>query len=74
MVICLERGAYNLHMVQLMPLPLLAPVKSRMVYLYATGLPKLSWKKGHETDVIALVVTDIFSCVNFYNLTLASQV
>jgi len=32
-VICLERGANDLHMVQLMPLPLssLAPVKSRMV-------------------------------------------
>jgi len=24
----------------------LAPVKSRMVYLSGTGLPRLSWKKG----------------------------
>ena len=35
MVICLERGANDLHVVQLMPLPptSLATVKSRMVYL-----------------------------------------
>ena len=48
MVICQERGADDLHMVQLMPLPLLslAPVKSRMVYLFGAGLPRLSWKKG----------------------------
>jgi len=49
-VIGLERGANDLHMVQLMPLPpdhLLTPVKSRMVYLSGSGLPRLSWKKGH---------------------------
>jgi len=48
-VICLERGANDLHMVQLMPLPpqsSLAPVKSRMVYLSGAGLPRLSWKKA----------------------------
>jgi len=36
MVICLQRGANDLPMVQLMPMPppsSLAPVKSRMVYL-----------------------------------------
>jgi len=49
MVICLERGAYDLHMVQLMPLPRqsLAPTKSRMVHLPGAGLPRLSWKNGH---------------------------
>ena len=48
MVICLERGANDLHMVQLMPAApsSLAPVKSRMVYLSGGGLPRLSWKKG----------------------------
>ena len=52
MVICLERGANDLHMVQLMPLPpyhlfnSLASVKSRMVYLSGASLPRLSWKKG----------------------------
>jgi len=43
MVICLEQGANDLHMVQLMPLPPnLAPVKSRMVYLSGAGLPGLT--------------------------------
>jgi len=45
-VICLEQGASDLHMVQLMPLPSLAPVKSRIVYLSGAGLPRFSWKKG----------------------------
>jgi len=39
MVISLERGANDLHMVQLMRLPSLAPVKSRVVYLSGAGLP-----------------------------------
>ena len=40
MVICLERGANDLHIIQPMPLPphQLAPVKSRMVYLSGAGL------------------------------------
>jgi len=49
MLICLERGANDLHMVQLMPLPphpSLAPVKSRIVYLSGAGLPRLTWKKA----------------------------
>jgi len=49
MVVCLERGANDLHMVQLLPLPppsSLTPVKSRMVYLSGSGLPRLSWKKA----------------------------
>jgi len=47
MVICLERDANDLHMVQLMPLPphQIAPVKSRVVYLFGAGLPRLSRKK-----------------------------
>ena len=48
MVVCLERGADDLHMVQLMLLPphhLLLQLKSRMVYPSGTGLPRLSWKK-----------------------------
>jgi len=40
---CVERGANDLYMVQLMPL---APVKSRMVYLSGVGLPRLSLKKA----------------------------
>ena len=46
MVICLERGANDLHVVQLIPLPppsSLASVKSRMVCLSGAGLPWLSW-------------------------------
>jgi len=47
MVIYLEQGANDLHMVQLMPLSSsLAPVKSRLVYLSGADLPTLSWKKG----------------------------
>jgi len=30
----------------------LAPVKAIMVYLSGAGLPRLSWKKGHSTDVM----------------------
>jgi len=44
MVICLERGANDFHMVQLMPLP---PHHPEMVYLSGAGLPRLSWKKDH---------------------------
>ena len=48
MVICLERDANYLHMVQLMPLPLyyLCFRKSSMGYPSHTVLPRLSWKKG----------------------------
>ena len=55
MVICLQRGANDLHMVQLMLLPphhFFVPVKSRMVCLSGAGLPRLSWKKGHSMDVV----------------------
>jgi len=27
-----------------------------MVYLSGAGLPRLSWKKGRETDVVVVVV------------------
>jgi len=48
MVICMEQGADDLHMVLLMPLlpNSLASLKPRMVYLSGAGLPRLSWKKG----------------------------
>jgi len=51
MVICLERGANDLHMAygpaDATATPSsVAPVKSRMVYLSGAGLPKLSGKKG----------------------------
>jgi len=52
MVICLGRGA-NLHMAQLMPLPLIVfcSSKSRMVLpewfcFSGAGLTRFSWKKG----------------------------
>ena len=47
-VICLERGA-DLHMAQLMPLPLTVSCSSKIqigFYLSGTGLPRLSWKRG----------------------------
>jgi len=52
MVICLEQGVNDLHMVQLMSLSpchllaTLASLKSRMVYLSGAGLPSFSWKRG----------------------------
>ena len=58
MVICLERGADCLHMVQLMPLPfqiprhLLPHLNQDWFYLSGTSLPMLSWKRGHLTGVL----------------------
>jgi len=51
MVICLLRGANDLHMVQLMPLSSatpssLAPVKSRMIYLSGAGYIQVVLGKG----------------------------
>jgi len=52
MVICLERGANDLHIVQLMPLPPHHLIISCFIkiqngfYLSGAGLPKLSWKRG----------------------------
>jgi len=50
-VICLERGADCLQMVQLMPLhpktpSSLASFKSRLVLPFCNGLPRLSWERG----------------------------
>ena len=49
MLICLERGADDLHMVQLMQLPprhLLLHIKPDWFNLSGAGLPGLSWKRG----------------------------
>ena len=49
MVICLERGADCLHMVQVMPLPfqnphhLLPHLNTDWFYVSGTGLLRLSW-------------------------------
>jgi len=43
MVICVERGSSDFHMVQLMPPSSVAPVKSRLVYLSGA---RLSWKEA----------------------------
>ena len=50
-VICVERGADYLQMVQLMPLhrktpSSLASFKSRLVLPFSNGLPRLSWERG----------------------------
>jgi len=51
MVICLKQGAADdLHNgpVGTTATPSsLAVLKSRMVYLSSTGLPRMSWKSGH---------------------------
>jgi len=51
-VVCLERGADCLHMVQLMPTHprphhLLPHLNPDWFYLSGTGLPRFSWKGGH---------------------------
>jgi len=58
-VICLKRGANDLHMVQLLPLPPchLCFRKSRMVYPSGTGLPGLSWKKAVKWQYSRWTVT-----------------
>ena len=58
MVICLERGA-NLHMAQLMPLPLTVSGFSKIqigFYLSGTGSPRLSWKRGSYMVVCCYVL------------------
>jgi len=48
-VICLERGANDLHVVRLMPLPadhLLLQQNPDWFNLSVVGLPRLSWKKA----------------------------
>ena len=53
---CLERGA-DLHMVQLIPLHPKTPLSlaSDWFYLSGTVLPRLSWKRGRQTDVVHCV-------------------
>jgi len=60
MVICLESGAYDLHiMVQLMPVSprhLLLHYNSEWLRLSGAGSPRLSWKRGCKTDVEVILV------------------
>ena len=61
MVICLERGADCLHMVQLMPLHpkshhLLPHLNPDWFYLSGTSLPRLSWKE------VVVVVVVVYCC------------
>ena len=52
MVICLERGA-DLHMAQLMPLPLsLAPVKSRLVVPFWVDGWMDGWMVGEISEIV----------------------
>jgi len=55
-----------LHMVQLMPLPSSNPVISCLIKIqtgFDTGLPRLSWKRGHKTSVLLLVVVAVAAVV-----------
>jgi len=57
MVICLEQSAnvFACGPADAIATPSsLAPVKSRMVYLYGAGLPRLSWKKAVKTGVVVV--------------------
>ena len=60
MVICLERDANDLHIVQADATATpssLALLISRMVYLSGAGLPRLSWKKAVYVVVVVAVAT-----------------
>ena len=60
MVICLERGANDLHMVQLMPLPphrLLLQYNTRMVYLSGASLLR-------AVKIVVLVITVVVVAVD----------
>ena len=74
-VICLERGANDLHMVQLMPLPpqySFASAKSRMVYPSGTGLPRLSLKR--PLNVCVCVWVYVWLChLKSFNLCCAGM-
>ena len=62
MVICLQRGAYDLHMVQLMPLPphhLLLRYNRDRFDLSGAGLPRSFWKRGRETGVCLSVCLSV---------------
>jgi len=58
MVICLERGANDLHMVQLTPLPpdhLLLHQNPNWFNLSGAGLPRLSWKKTIKQKSVSCI-------------------
>ena len=65
MIICLQRAANDLHMAQLMPLPadhLLLHYNPDQFSLSGASLPRLSWKRGCETDVCLTVKeTNVFA-------------
>jgi len=62
-VICLERGSGCLHgpadatAIQ-KPHCLLPHLNPDWFYLSCTGLPKLSWKRGHQMSVVVVVDYD----------------
>jgi len=51
----------------------LAPVKSRMVYLSGAGLPRLTWKKRRQTDVVVVVSTKVQYTVKHVTVTSSSK-
>ena len=62
MVICLDRGADCLHMVQLMPLhpktpSSLASFKSRLVLPSSTGLPRLPGKEAVKQVYVCVLTS-----------------
>ena len=63
MVICLQRGA-DLHMAQLMPLPLIASVKSRLLVPFWYRLTRVVPVKGPLYGCVCLC-----ACVLLYNMT-----
>jgi len=69
MVICLQRGANDLYIVQLMPLPphhTLLQWNPEGFNLSGAGIPSLSWKKGCQMDVVVVYVyTSI--CIALYH-------
>jgi len=73
MVICMERGA-DLHMAQLMPLPLTVSVKSRLVLPFWYRLTRVVPEKGRKTGVCVCVRVCVNSQSVAYGVNVPSSV
>ena len=64
MVIYLERGANDLRMVKLMPLPPRHLLLPEWFTFLVPAYPRFSWKTGRQTDVRSSS-SSIFTCVTY---------
>ena len=72
MAICLEQGA-DLHMAQLMPLPSLASVKSRLVFTFLVSADPVSHGQRAIKWVYVVVVVAVFIVVLVVIITMGEN-